>query len=535
MATLDQYRQATGPVPEAYHAWQLFGAGFEHVGRNGKAVPLELREPSANEILCRVDAVGLCLSDIKLIRQGGSHARLRGQDLSVEPTVLGHECSVTVIRAGADWRDRFEAGQRYIVQADIFVDGVGYAFGYAIPGGLGQYCYFDERALDGDEGCYLLDVNPETGYSQAALAEPWACVEMSYCVEDRLTPGDSQLTIVDDDSAKWHQANPDARILAGSLEGLTDERLNDVIVPEPKPATVTELASRMRNGSTMFLLGRPEEQGAVALDIGRVHYENIRVFGGGDDIEEVRAANERHDLLPDGSALFLGAGGPMGQMHVQRAIELEAGSKLVVMTDLDQSRLDHIARRFEALAKAKGVALHALSPESCGSQEAMDEQIRDLVPGGYSDVCVLAPATELVASAMGFATDNGLVNVFAGIPIGNPCDIQLADLCRGIAIIGSSGSRISDLRRILEMVESGRLDTNRSVAAIGGLESAFEGLEGVRDGRCPGKIVIYPHVRNLPLTALEDIPKNIPELAGKLGPDCAWTKEAETALLERFL
>ncbi|HOF41837.1 MAG TPA: alcohol dehydrogenase, partial [Candidatus Hydrogenedentes bacterium] len=128
-----------------------------------------------------------------------------------------------------------------------------------------------------------------------------------------------------------------------------------------------------------------------------------------------------------------------------------------------------------------------------------------------------------------------LVNVFAGIPIGNPASIQLGDLCRGVKIIGSSGSRIRDLRRILEMVEEGELNTNLSVSAIGGLNSAREGLEGVRDARYPGKVVIYTQILDLPLMSLDEIPEQIPELADKLGPQGCWTREAEIALLEKYL
>ena len=60
----------------------------------------------------------------------------------------------------------------------------------------------------------------------------------------------------------------------------------------------------------------------------------------------------------------------------------------------------------------------------------------------------------------------------------------------------------------------------------------YEGLEGVKAGRFPGKTVIYPQIAELPLTSLEDIPAHMPELAGKLGPGGSWTKDAEQALLE---
>ncbi len=537
MSTLDKYRKAEDGLPRTYDAWQIFGAGFENVGKDGKPVTLELRPPKDNEILLRVDALGLCQSDIKIINQGSSHARLRGRDLSKEPTVLGHECSATVVQVGADWKDRFHVGERYIVQADIYYKGLGYAFGYLIPGGLGQYCYLDERALEGDEGCYLLPVKPETGYSQAALSEPWACVEMSYNLQERLEPldGGDLLIVTDIDQDDYGKDYPKAVVLPRSLEGLGDEQFDDIILPLPSPDLVTTLAPRLRRNGVMYLLGFPAAQGTASLDIGRIHYEGVRYYGGGNEMHSIHQANSRHDLLPGGEALFVGAGGPMGQMHVQRAIEISSGPNLVVVTDLDRGRLDHIERRFGNLAKHRGVKLVTLAPSEFDSPQAMDEQIHALAQGGYDDVIVMASVAGLVSTAMAFAADDAVVNVFAGVGLGKCADIAVKDLCRGVKIIGSSGSRISDLRRVLEMVETGELNTNLSIAAIGGLNAAREGLEGVNDARFPGKTVIYTQIPDLPLMSVEEVEERVPELKGKLGPNAAWTKEAEEALLEKYV
>ena len=533
MPKLDAYRKGEGPLPKTYQAWQVFGAGFENLGKDGKPTALELRPPQPNEVLLRVDALGLCLSDIKIINQGSAHPRLRGRNLAEDPTVLGHECAVTVVEIGEQWKDTFRVGERFIVQADIYVNGVGYAFGYLIPGGMEQYCYLDERALAGDEGCYLLPVKPETGYSEAALAEPWACVEMSYCLEDRVEPGNGELLVVtDDDPADWRAMNPFALVLPRSLQGLADEQFDDIIVCAPTSAIIDALAPRLRKNGIMFLLGAPAETGAVSLDIGRIHYDNIRFYGGGRDMAAVAAANKRNDLLPGGSALFIGAGGPMGQMHVQRSLEIENGPKRVVVTDLDRARLDHIQSRFAALAEKNGIDFRTFAPSEFASPQEMDAAVKALAPKGYDDVVVLAPVTALVSNAMTFTADNAFVNVFAGLGIGSMSKIQLADLCRGVKIIGSSGSRISDLRKVLEMVEAKQLNTNMSVAAIGGLNAGREGLEGVKAARFPGKTVIYTQIPELPLMALEDIPKNIPELKSKLGPQGEWTREAEEALME---
>jgi hypothetical protein len=113
--------------------------------------------------------------------------------------------------------------------------------------------------------------------------------------------------------------------------------------------------------------------------------------------------------------------------------------------------------------------------------------------------------------------------------------VSLDKLCRGVKMIGCSGSRISDLRKVLELVEAGRLDSNRSVAAIGGMSAAHDGLKGVKDAKYPGKTVIYTQIPELELMPLDEVAEKMPDVGAKLSPEGGWTKEAEAALLERFL
>ena len=539
MSKLEAYKQAEAPLPASYQAWQVFGAGLENVGRGGKPVTVDLREPNDDEVLLRVDVLGLCLSDMKIIAQGGGHPRLRGRDLANDPTVLGHECAATVVKAGKNWADQFKPGQRYIVQADIYVDGVGYAFGYLIPGGLQEYTMADARMLDGDEGCYLLPVQPQTGYSQAALAEPWACVEMSYCLEDglQLAPKGSALVISNSPNEVDAPGIDKERTLQLPPEPdkLPYTAFDDIVIERPTPEIVNAAAQRLNKHGNLWLLGEPAGAGDVVLDVGAIHYENKRVFGGGADVAAVAQRNTRNDLLPGGTGLFIGAGGPMGQMHVQRAIEKEEGLKRVVVTDLDRGRLDHIERRFGPLAAGKDIELTLLAPAEFDSPQAMEARLAELAPGGYTDLVVLAPVPALVEQAVRLAAPNAFVNIFAGLPAGKTANIPLEKLCQGVKLIGCSGSRISDLRRVLALVEAEQLDTNRSVAAIGGLEAAHEGLKAVKDATYPGKTVIYTQIHGLPLTPLEELKDTLPGVAEHLSPEGAWTTEAEAALLEKYL
>ena len=111
------------PLPSPNLAWNTYGTGIESIGVDGAPEPVEIPSPAADQLLIRVDAVGLCFSDVKLIKQGGDHPKLYGRDLKVEPTRLGHEVSVTVIEVGSDLADTYTAGQRLAIQPDIYVDG----------------------------------------------------------------------------------------------------------------------------------------------------------------------------------------------------------------------------------------------------------------------------------------------------------------------------------------------------------------------------------------------------------------------------
>src|SRR2546430_12526396 len=95
---------------------------------------------------------------------------------------------MTVVAAGPGLAERFPSGSRWIVQADVYFRGETVSFGYKLPGGYSQYQTLGREVLEGDEGCYLLAVPDQIGYAQAALCEPWACVEAAYAHAPRRAP-----------------------------------------------------------------------------------------------------------------------------------------------------------------------------------------------------------------------------------------------------------------------------------------------------------------------------------------------------------
>ena len=130
---------------------------------------------------------------------------------------------------------------------------------------------------------------------------------------------------------------------------------------------------------------------------------------------------------------------------------------------------------------------------------------------------------------------DGMMVFFAGVPNGTMGFANLSNVYLSNAqYTGTSGLTIDDQASVMERRVSGMLSPGRSVAAIGGLETAAEAIESVQEGKYPGKVVIFPQIHNLPLTGLKELKDRLPEVAAKLGEDFMWTNEAEEVLIEKL-
>ena len=100
-----RYQAAAGPLPEQTLTWPFFGSGLESVGVNGRPVAEPLPRCGDDEILVRVDALGLCASDAKMVRLGGDYPLFFERDFDANPARLGHEAALTVVAVGERWRN----------------------------------------------------------------------------------------------------------------------------------------------------------------------------------------------------------------------------------------------------------------------------------------------------------------------------------------------------------------------------------------------------------------------------------------------
>ncbi|HZP81493.1 MAG TPA: zinc-binding dehydrogenase, partial [Chthonomonadaceae bacterium] len=229
---------------------------------------------------------------------------------------------------------------------------------------------------------------------------------------------------------------------------------------------------------------------------------------------------------------FIGAGGPMGQMHVQRAVQHKQPPKRIVATDVDAVRLQSVADRFGKTAQERGIELITLNPKELGDETFNAELQRWGEGRGYDDIVSLVPVAAVIEHAADYLAEGGWFNIFAGVARGTMASLDANRIVRSrVRFLGSSGSSLADMRETLARVESDELSTNASLAAIGGMEAAAEGLKAVKEGWFPGKTLIFPHIHNLPLTPLPELKEKFPTVYAKLKDGQFWTTEAEEELL----
>ncbi|MCE5198566.1 MAG: alcohol dehydrogenase catalytic domain-containing protein [Armatimonadota bacterium] len=569
---MQSYKRVAHKLPDTIYTWHLYGAGVENLGRDGKPETKPLPIYGPDQLLLRIDAVGICFSDIKVINQGNQHPRVIGRDLTVDPVTLGHEAAVTVAGVGDSLKGKFSIGQRFIVQADVFVNGKSMAFGYALPGAQTQYQVVGQEVLAGDEGCYLLPVQNTTGYAEAALAEPWACVVASYRINRRtsIKPGgvmwivnaggegdftfgmniDSKTVIASGVTGKLAdelktlagQGKFDLVTSAGAgdIDALSAKYglFDDVVILGSDADVVEKAAECLGRDAVLSILSNGNMTRPIKVDIGKIHYQNHSYLGAttGKLADAYGPTRVPSELKQGGSAWFIGAGGPMGQMHLQRAVELPNGPMKILATDVDTARLESVKQRFMPIAERRGVDLRVVNPMEI-SPEEFNKLLEEFTGGkGFDDIVALAPVAKLVEQAVPWMGEQCLMNIFAGVPTGTIASLDLTGVyAKGVRFVGSSGSKVTDMQDTLGAAESGELSTNTSVAAVGGIEASWDGMKAVKEGKFPGRVVIYPQISGLALTAVPEIGKVLPSVAAKLTDGMFWNREAEAELLRTML
>jgi threonine dehydrogenase-like Zn-dependent dehydrogenase len=552
-------------IPRTQWAVQLTGPD-KLVLNTSKPVPA----PGRYQILAKVEAVGLCFSDLKLLHQFSGHVRKGPVVAGLEedalrenpgyvpgdaPTVPGHEvvCRVVAVGEGVSGH---KVGERIIPQPDwrsIRTAGSNAALGYNFEGALQEYILLDERIILDNDGRdrYVFSVADGPSAASLALVEPWGCVENSYATSERnrVKPGGRLLVVAmpladvvgldgclspdgppagvtmlvfEDEQRSAVRALGLPVTEADSVLDLPDEGFDDIVFFGSDRGVIEILNDKLAKGGVInVVLGGRSIGEPVNIGVGRIHYGPTRWVGttGSDASASYGAIPRTGELRPGDRALIVGAGGPMGQMHVIRALSSALPGLKVTASDTDDGRLAALEAKARPIAEASGVAFETVRA--------------DLLPVGatFTYFAIMAPVAPLVADAIARSERGAVINVFAGIPapVKHPIDLD-AVIGKQVFVYGTSGSEAADMRAVLDKVLAGRLSTEASVDAVCGMAGAINALAAVENRSLAGKIVVYPELHDLPLSPLSKLAESHPTVAALLHGGC-WSADAEAELL----
>lgn len=242
------------------------------------------------------------------------------------------------------------------------------------------------------------------------------------------------------------------------------------------------------------------------------------------------------DIIKGGKMAVLGGAGPMGLAITDYTLHREHSPSLLVITDINVSRLKRAAEILPQDDAAKNdIELVYLD----ANIENPASALMSISGGeGFDDVFVFAPDAELVEQGDAILAQDGCLHFFAG-----PTDTAFSARLnlynvhyKPTHVAGISGGNTDDMREALSLIAKGRLNPAVMVTHIGGLDAAREATL-----RLPeiggGKKLIYTLI-SLPLTAISDFAQlgKTDPLFMRLNEICAahgglWNTEAEQYLL----
>lgn len=252
-----------------------------------------------------------------------------------------------------------------------------------------------------------------------------------------------------------------------------------------------------------------------------------------------------HDMgiKENGKLAIMAGAGPMGLGALTYALHRDVRPSMIVVTDIDQERLDRAEVLFPPAEVAKdGISLHFVNTSK------MEDPVAELIHisggTGFDDVLCYAPVAAVVKQSSDILGRDGCLNFFAG-PTDNKfsAEMNFYDVhYNSTHVMGTTGGNTADMIESLELTAANRINPAVMVTHVGGLDSAAETTLNLP--KIPGgKKLIYTHL-SMPLTALSDFRIKGEEtkderyiaLADIIDQNNGlWSPDAEEYLLQHFI
>lgn len=242
-------------------------------------------------------------------------------------------------------------------------------------------------------------------------------------------------------------------------------------------------------------------------------------------------------IVEGGRMAILAGAGPMGMGAIDYAIHCGRKPKLLVVTDIDEARLNRAASIYTIEeARKNGVELTYINTATI---DKVEDHLLWLTEGkGFDDVFVFAPVKQVVETGDRILGRDGCLNFFAGPTTPTfAAEFNFYNVHYNFThVVGTSGGNTDDMIESLQMMEKGLINPSAMVTHIGGLNCVVDTTLNLH--KIPGgKKLIYTNIV-LELTAISDF-----KAKGETSPlfaqlaeiteknDGLWSPEAERYLL----
>ncbi len=205
-----------------------------------------------------------------------------------------------------------------------------------------------------------------------------------------------------------------------------------------------------------------------------------------------------------GNMAILAGVGPMGLGAIDYAVHCDRKPGLLVVTDIDDTRL----KRAESIFTVKNAAQNGVRLVYVNTSAMPDPvaYLNSLTDGGkgYDDVFVFAPVRPVVEQGDRILGRDGCLNFFAGPT--NPAFAAEFNFYNvhynATHVVGTSGGNTFDMIESLQMMEKGLIDPSAMITHVGGLDSVVTTTLNLP--KIPGgKKLIYTNIK-MELTAIQD-------------------------------
>ena len=347
----------------------------------------ELPTISPDELLVKNISNSICLSTYKAALLGTKHKRVP-ENIAEVPVMTGHEYAGIIVEVGENLKDKFTAGDSFVLQPAMGLPS-GYSAGYSYEtfGGNATYSIIPKIAID--LGCVL----PYKGeyFADASLAEPMSCIIGAYHASYHTTPyvyehemgikeGGSLallacagpmgigaidyaingpvkpriIVVTDIDQARLDRAESLIPVSSAHEKGIALHYVNTAKVDSPVEylkslndgqgyddvmvyaavSQVLEQADELlgNDGCLNFFAGPTDKKFKVPFNFYNVHYEATHIVGtsGGSTGDMIESLDLSSDHLINPSYMITHVGGLQAAPHtILNQLEIPGGKKLI--------------------------------------------------------------------------------------------------------------------------------------------------------------------------------------------------------------